>query len=53
MEAPKRANVRRDKEEPMWTKSKTDSEDPRRATPYTDKALPNRMKLRKDRDADT
>lgn len=34
----------------MWTKSRIDNDEPRRATPKTDKVLPQRVKPRSERD---
>lgn len=41
--------VRRDKDDPRNTKSKTEIEEPSRVTPNTDNALPKRTKVRTDR----
>jgi hypothetical protein len=43
--------VLKDNEEPKVIKSKTESEDPRRAMPKRDTCEPNRAILRKARDA--
>jgi hypothetical protein len=38
---PSLANMRHDKPEPMWTKSKAEHEEPMRVIPYTEHELPN------------
>jgi hypothetical protein len=41
-EAPRRKNVLRAMEEPTWTKSSTDKEEPSRVTPKTEREDPKR-----------
>mmetsp|Transcript_47175 Transcript_47175/g.88392 ORF Transcript_47175/g.88392 Transcript_47175/m.88392 type:complete len:124 (+) Transcript_47175:3-374(+) len=50
-EAPKRANVRRDKDDPNVATSKTAKEEPSRGKPTSDNVEPQRNMLRKDMDA--
>jgi hypothetical protein len=45
-----RQKVLKETELPSKEKSKTDSEDPKRARPYTDIAAPTRQKVLKDKD---
>jgi hypothetical protein len=47
---PRRIILRREREEPRWRKSITDSEDPSRLIPYIDNADPTRTKLRNEID---
>jgi hypothetical protein len=49
-EAPSREKPLSESEEPRCTKSKTEIDDPRRAIPYTDIALPIRLKLHSEKD---
>jgi hypothetical protein len=53
MDAPKRAKLLTESEDPKWAKSNTDREntEPNLAIPNTDTADPTRTKLRSDSDA--
>jgi hypothetical protein len=52
-EEPRRQKDRKDKDEPMSTKSITDIELPRRVMPNTDRLEPKRTKLLKDTELPT
>jgi hypothetical protein len=53
MAAPRRAKLRKDKEDPNWKKSNNASEDPIREMPNTARVLPSFSQLLNDSEAPT